>query len=294
MSFQISYSECDTLPLFGVPKFFPVGGEDGHARTPFIAMKKTLITLLALAGVASATPSEWTCDPATEENNTVLVSGTSVHTWDVSSTAGLTWTGGNAFSIAFTLDVTSLDSMKKYAVMSIHSHDSTEDATPGFEDFNGLTSVAIQNGNVEYIFWTGATGQPATYTKALTDLNAKYSLTFVVNRSTGNDMTLDVYTDGNFDRKATLSGKTSWSFGDHDFTELNFGGTTVDYFGNPVNRIPGNADAAQFTLTGAAYMTGGVATADQLKTYYYQLVPEPTTACLSLLALAGLAARRRR
>ncbi len=246
-------------------------------------MKKTLITLLALASVAAATPSDWTCDPATEENNTVSVSGTSIHTWNVANTAGLTWTEGNAFSIAFTLDVTSLDTTKRYAVMSIKD-----------SSYNGLTSVAIQNGNVEFVFWDETSAYASKPLAGENGLNAKYSLTFVVNRSAGNAMTLDVYTDGNFDRKVTLTGKSNWKFGDKNFTQLNFGGSTANYFGNVNGVMPSNANAAEFTLTGAAYMTGGVATADQLKTYYYQLVPEPTTACLSLLALAGLAARRRR
>ena len=263
-------------------------------------MKKTLITLLAFAGIASATSSDWTCDPTTIKDEEVVVSGTSVHTWDVSDTAGLTWTGGNAFSIAITLDVNSLaktetgefDTTKRYAVMSIRDYTSKPNKTTSY---NGLACVAIQNGKVQFINWNGATAADTNVAEvSLSELGAQSSLTLVVNRDSSNTTTMGVYADGNFDNGRTLAGLANRSFDKQEFTELNFGGTTADSYTGGVNAVmPGNDVAAEFTLTGAAYMTGGVATADQLRTYY-NLVPEPTTACLSLLALAGLAARRRR
>ncbi len=242
-------------------------------------MKKTLITLLALAGVASATPSDWTCDPTTIKDKEVVVSGSSVHSWNVSGVSDLSWDSGHTFTIAFTLDVTSLDSSKNYAVMSI------KDA-----GYNGLASVAIKQGSLDFILYNDSS---ATSSVSLSALGAKSSLTLVINRQGGSSINMVAYADGKFDQGTTLTGKSNWHFS-RAFTAINFGGTANgNYTGHANTLMPNNANAAQFTLTGAAYMTGGVATAEQLKTYY-QLVPEPTTACLSLLALAGLAARRRR
>jgi len=246
-------------------------------------MKKTFISLLALAGVAAAAPSDWTCDSVTVKDLNKLVSGTSVHTWDVSKATGFSWSEHTPFSIALTLDVTKIDSAKNYAVMSIKDHSAKH-------TYNGLASVAIRQGSLDFILWNETAPHASV---SLASLNAKSSLTIVFNRDNDSTVNLVAYADGNFDRGTALKSKTGWIFGGQEFAEINFGGSTSSYLGNVDKLMPSNKDAAQFTLTGAAYMTGGVATADQLRTYYH-LVPEPTTACLSLLALAGLAARRRR
>ncbi len=249
-------------------------------------MKKTLITLLALAGVASATPGDWTCDPTTIKDKEVVVSGSRVHTWNVSSaqTDGLDWSSTHAFSVALTLDVTSLESSKDYAVLTVqNTHNTTV--------FVGLASIAIKQGNVNFNLYNSSDPVGSV---SLETMGAKSSLTLVLSRTSDAKIQLKAYADGNFDRAFGLGEGSNWNYSGPQV--FYYGGLPdgTSYFNDNVSGLmPGNANAAQFTLTGAAYMTGGVATAEQLKTYY-QLVPEPTTACLSLLALAGLAARRRR
>lgn len=77
-------------------------------------------------------------------------------------------------------------------------------------------------------------------------------------------------------------------------------GSTVTYGGESVD-IPNGAGT--FTASGVIFASDYVETSsiytgtlslDEAKTLSASLVPEPTTATLSLLALAGLAARRRR
>lgn len=239
-------------------------------------MKKILITSLCFAGMAAA---DWTVYEPTQGYCETVVSGTACSTWALPNNTGLTWTSGNAFSIALTVDATSLDTSKSYTLLSIRD-----------SGYNGLANISVSNGNANFVLWNETSPHASV---ALSALGAESSLTFVLSRTTSNELSLTAYADNNFTSGTSIGTKTGWDFNNKNLTQLNFGGTTANYFQNVAGVMPSNAEASAFTLTGAAYMTGGTATAADLQKYS-SLVPEPTTACLSLLALAGLAARRRR
>ncbi len=211
------------------------------------------------------------------------VSGNAVASWDVSS-SGLTWTSGVAESVIFTIDYSTIDSEKSYALFS--SKDTS---------YNGLTSVGIKDGNVFLENWNDNT---PTETSALTTFSGATNLTFVVSRSSSNDMSLAVYKDDSFDSAvASLVGKTGYNFSNKTWSLLNFGGTTDSSYTDNVNNVmPSNANASEFKLLGAGYTVKSVVTKEELVSYYSGIVPEPSAFGLltGVGALALVAARRRR
>lgn len=242
-------------------------------------MKNILTTLTLLAAgtsLASADVVVWDKTPA-------KVSGASVATWDVSS-SGLTWSSGVGESVIFTIDLSSINtSSGSYALFSVND-----------SGFNGLTAVAIKDGDIIFENWNDST---PTATYALRDISATQNLTFVFNRDKSNNETLDIYADANFGSKvATLTGKTAQHFSGKTWDELNFGGTTEDYTGNVATVIPSNEDAGSFTLLAAGYTVGAIATQDDLIQYSTSAIPEPSAFGLiaGMGALALVAARRRR
>ncbi len=243
-------------------------------------MKKTFTILTLFACSVAASANEWTYDPTLVGNLEKEVSGSDYRSWDVSG-SGLTWTGSNPFSIAVTLDIASLETTKDYAVFSIKD-----------SSYNGLAAVAIQQGNINFYNWNDA--NPKGGSIALNTLNAQETLTLVISRDSGNTMSLNAYADGDFNTAVLRTGATNFSFSGLSFRSLNFGGSSAEYFQNIGTAMPSNDNAAAFTLLGAGYMTGGVATADQLSTFYADIVPEPATAALGAMLLAGMASRRRR
>ena len=211
------------------------------------------------------------------------VSGTAVASWNVSS-SGLTWDGGVAESVIFTIDYSTIDSTKSYALFSIKDI-----------SYNGLTAVGIKDGNVFLENWDDST---PTATSALETFSGATNLTFVVSRSSSNDMSLAVYKDDSFDAAvASLVGKTGQKFGGKTWSLLNFGGTTESSYLSNVNKVmPSNANASEFELLGAGYTVGSVVTAEELTNYYSGIIPEPSAFGLlaGVGALALVAARRRR
>ena len=235
-------------------------------------MKKTLITLLALAGVAMGT--------TTTEFTISKIDGA---TWGDAETPG---TG-----VTFTEEDTALTLSYLYTSGSGGSASVTGDwEAPENESYVGSYSPKVQltSGN-RNDSWT-LTFSLTNDTEEVITLTGMSFYTYVVNGG-GSDKNTD------FTASARLSGvedAVTASFrnlfeagsGEHGYTH-----TVAFTFDTPVNLTAGASRELSFTLTNTsqntfAGLTGGSVT--------YAIVPEPATATLSLLALAGLAARRRR
>ena len=217
-------------------------------------MKKTLIALMALAGVAAA---------AIEEVNTVDAA------WGTAPIKG-----GDFYSASYTLTFT-LDTLytleESGSVLGFYRGSSVND-TYGY-------NAIVLGGSNDALTLTVGRGRAYDTVDDATGINADTSftfasaaddkVTFTTTIQKGVTYTLSV-TGGDQAMTPTLT----WAGG----TE-----TLASYKGNM------NGDAA---LTSALNL--GTITIETPDVPVNPSVPEPTTATLSLLALAGLAARRRR
>lgn len=251
------------------------------------------ITTLLVAGATFANADVVTWSEL-DGSASATASGTSVRTWDVSST-GLTWTGtksGNTMvsstpeSVIFSIDFSQIDSSLSYNLFSIKD-----------ETYNGLSAIAIKDGSINFFTWNGNTATE-TQTLSLSDSSIQGTdiLTFVFSRDASVKTSLSIYTGTSTVAAATLDGRTNFGFANIDWAQLNFGGKLVDYTGNVNAVMPANENASAFTLLGAGYTWGSVATAADLQSYYAAIIPEPSAFGLlaGVGALALVAARRRR
>ena len=253
-------------------------------------MKKTFITLLALAGVATATTTKFT-DLSQDVTVGNLV-------WN-STDGTITATTGHAAdlydsvsakgqsSLSFTLNLTqaatvttdvaliTIDSENDYGIKlkstGISGFWPTKDNP--IDDYNGRGS---NNTLAEYSGIVAIndilTGNETVYTLGSDKLIA---LTLVIDRpcdnnsGNGNNVGLTLY---------DVNGERVWyceALGASSNTSISSFKLNTDY------------------ITSAA-VTPALLSASQAGSAAAALIPEPTTATLSLLALAGLAARRRR
>lgn len=221
-------------------------------------MKKTLITLLALAGVAAAdtatTPEEltWTALSITTPADGAVAAGNSAIDWS-EATGDLT----NSWALSFTLDPSRLSNQYLFGTVK------------GSSGADGYTLQITSDGAIR--------------------LNANKSNELLsVGSYTADDsavaITLQfvkfVDTEGEF-----KSGVFTLTVGNDSASY------TIDAVDNTVftkgsnNNVWTNGGAEKLSGISLQYADSVVVT---------ETVPEPTTATLSLLALAGLAARRRR
>ena len=225
-------------------------------------MKKTIITLLAICGVAGAAP--------------LTLPGTDDFTWIAGSNASGIGTGA------------SVEIIEKLAA--------------------AITADNI--GNTDLTGWFGGTGQAYAQSSYPNDIaiTATNSFTFVSSSTLdGEYVALGVSLEKaasaitltfSNDKKA---GYSLWSYDATTSTATELIATTGLTTADTVEATYNTADVNPSTLfvvwtanpsTGAESNGAQVTISDIALSY--TAVPEPTTATLSLLALAGLAARRRR
>lgn len=147
-----------------------------------------------------------------------------------------------------------------------------------------VNSITLGGGSVFKLSGTNAIG---------------YGVDFTLNYGT---FTADSH--GLFD--ANMGGGTLWSNGKKitltgifDTTNLEGTGSITLYDASAIGHVGGNEvfDVSGITLNASDDVTAEIVTTGNKVVINYSVtpaVPEPTTATLSLLALAGLAARRRR
>lgn len=236
-------------------------------------MKKTLIALLALGSCAMG---------VTLEDADRLGYGGSA----------FTTTDGN-FTVALTLDVTELRSILEQGQPKSWGTDIV------CYDINGTKTGVTVNG-----------GSNSSNTIVSSGLFARWGNDTAWNPGGGSDIRWDGGTD-----LATIAWDTVadaglvYSFNSTGGTSVAFslldaeGNSIVDSYVTAGGLKSGNATASTISfddsVIGVYYFNGGVTETDaktlaKSAAVMTGTVPEPTTATLSLLALAGLAARRRR
>ncbi len=268
-------------------------------------MKKTLITLAALAAtVASAaetmTPNQWgsyqiqetgkTWDASTYNYSNPKTDGTggtntATTVWIYNNEASFEVTAGEDITFAQIQGNANANFIKVGA--GILTIEATENSAPGKLTVSGGTLKVVDNSNqrfaYNYVVNNGATldisGADQIYANSIT-LNT--GSTFVLGSTSVNlddaVSTLALGSSVTLDLSAWGTSSTAFTDGTTLFTSVSgltsLSQVTLDF---------GNGDTGLYTLS----LTGDKVSATKA-------VPEPATATLSLLALAGLAARRRR
>ena len=248
-------------------------------------MKKTIITLLALAGVAAGTDATLVWDmsfhPVTSADSVTDANGKSYtlgKTWEKTQgnsgsvispyNSRLLLTDSNASVLTFAQDFSfvvqgGLNQVKGWdCLMSIGSDNSNN-----FKIANNTSGCLTFLG--EGSFSVSTNGHDNT-TKSVTGEMGTYIVTY---NATGKDLTL--FYNGTEVATADLTGVGATN----KVANFAIGG-----------RAYSSGNTSDFTFSNIQ-LYSGVLSSEQIKSLS---VPEPTTATLSLLALAGLAARRRR
>ncbi len=279
-------------------------------------MKKTLITLaaLAVASVASAaetlTPNQWgsyqiqesgkTWDASTYNYSNPKTDGsgetnTATTIWIYDNEASFEVAAGESVTIAKIQGGSNGNFIKVGDGILII--EATEDRAPGTLTVSDGTLKVVDNPNqrfaFNYVVNDGGTfdisGADQIHANSIT-LNTGATFVFGNSSILLNDTvsTLSLSSGVTFDMSAW--GTTSTAFADNTTLFTNVSGLTSE---SPVTFDFGNGDTGQYTLSltdGAVIATAYVAPVNPDT----PAIPEPATATLSLLALAGLAARRRR
>ncbi len=237
-------------------------------------MKKTLVALMAMAGVAMASTQVWDLSTSVTSGEYLYDATTGKFT-DNSEVDGTVLNDANGSNqiqtnISFTLNLT-----KAMAL--------TSDTLLLNMDMGGDIGLCVTTGGLRGAWQSGAWGDTVSYDTLLADSG--------------------VFTTADGDKCLTLTfvqtygeGVQVWS----DTAKL-FNGTGLKASGNTsVASIYANAgiiEALQFApgwQGDAIVNTNAAFAAAAVEKLGAPAIPEPTTATLSLLALAGLAARRRR
>ena len=258
-------------------------------------MKKTLIVLMALAGIAAAESLDYHDYATLEPSSSYL---TNLYTvWDFDQTAGTqatktAGTGGysNTPKVAYEAGNTEdgygviNDTMGRLWKNDIGLNDFTISM-----DVNTMTAghlLTMRASNTEFIYLTSSADSPLTLTYSGVTGSVESTV-----RATSGDETLD-WTTITLVRSANIltlyvNGESQGSLTAKSTT---FSGLQVGaLFGNG-QQGGTSAPAINATVDNMAIWKRALTSAEVAGL----VIPEPTTATLSLLALAGLAARRRR
>lgn len=243
-----------------------------------IMIKKLFLSTVAALGSVVATAT-------TLEEATSLNLGATTYT----STEDM-WTT-TAFTVSMTLDMNKLKEIltssgrenKNYNLFTCNLRTSSNDNAHTMGTKVIYTSAS--SSNTTSSVWTTANGTSGTTNLGgesyLSDVvtsdwaNAKEAaLTMAYNKSNGSYALLSIYcSDGTILNYAGTSTGLKWS---------NTAGVSSITIGDEAN------------LVKQAYLFNSKLDATSIQSIHQSLLPEPTTATLSLLALAGLATRRRR
>lgn len=235
-------------------------------------MKKTIITLLALAGAAGAevTPTSiWSYDDYDLTQTGKI---------DLSSLNLSTAEGADGYTLMLTFSSDVSFSQGSGSILWLSSIGATDTGnytsstgTLGYRSGNGYTAglamfnAANGSSSTDEVLWNGG---------GISHNNAAFGGTTIFMTSQGGVATLyELTSDGNLKLTSQNEGLLS-----ADVKSMWIGNWNTE----GSNFSAGTADIALYS---------GVLTTSQMNSL---MVPEPTTATLSLLALAGLAARRRR
>ena len=255
-------------------------------------MKKTFITLLALSGAAIAQDAEWTA--LTLNGGTGNKTNTTDKTW-VSTTDGVTSVIGGQASLNWTEDATYLTSWKlmftltdsSVAAADLWSSAGTGASGTATHDPRGMILAVMNDGSLRL------GGKRDTQTEfAITSAGVVQSgtptvvtLSFVANVA---DEYYGIYNEG-VAAGTVVGGTYTLTVGNETVSYTLPGDMLSDNAGNSYYLFYKNNET-RFYCNGEAEKYSNI----QLWKGTDNLIPEPATATLSLLALCGLAARRRR
>ena len=264
-------------------------------------MKKTLIALMALAGVASAdyiwngpsgfiTSSQWG-----DKSNWTFDKGSS---WNNASVSGPNTDAMYDANIVVNQSITlSGFTLEGYLPKFTVTNNSTFTAT--FNKFQGASVIVVDSGStfnltingdykdssakftVDGILNLDATDDTAWSTTNIFTIGDSGSLTIANANNCGSSVTLKAQLSG--DEAGVIYTRTLLTYDNASLTnvEFDFGQGWKDVEGGEITGV----NQYKITNNAQGIYVSYMAVAP---------IPEPTTATLSLLALAGLAARRRR
>lgn len=252
-------------------------------------MKKTLITLMALGGAVMAQDTEWTAltlNGGTSNQTTGdWVTTTDGVTSITKGQASLNWTESDTFLTSWKLSFTLTDASVTFANLWSSAGSGTNgNAT---HDPRGMILSVMADGKLRL---GGKTSGDPTY--AITSAGA-------VEAGTPTAVTLSFVADVADEYYGFYNGGVAAGTVVGGTYTLTVGNESVSYTlpGNQLPDVDGNSsykfyknNETRFYCNGTAEVYSNI----QLWKGTDNLIPEPATATLSLLALMGLAARRRR
>ncbi|MBQ4593902.1 MAG: PEP-CTERM sorting domain-containing protein [Akkermansia sp.] len=247
-------------------------------------MKKTIITILAMAGVAvadSVTVTPLTAD-ATEWSDISLRDRA---TWTHDATAGtMTLNNSNWGQAVSTYDLT-----PNLILESFSFNLSRGTASAGVSITLIGMDEAISFGSKDY------TSGELFYGKTTTIDAASYSLNTAWDEGTTVTPTSLLADALNYNATASISGTTAVNADGELILTLSASSTATSNTGSATINLGKDFVLDKIMICGdGANNSTGIWTVSNMSVKGTPVIPEPTTATLSLLALAGLAARRRR